>query len=210
MIAIVDYGMGNLRSVEKAFHNVGHHAFITNRPKDIAGAERVVLPGVGAFAAAVENLKASGISKAVTEAVKAGKPFLGICLGFQLLFSESMEFGVTEGLGLVPGRVTGFFAPGDRTPETDALKIPHMGWNELKICSPAPLLEGFPRGGMVYFVHSFYAVPGDSAVIATTTRHGIEFCSSIWKDNMFGVQFHPEKSGALGLALLKKFGDWKV
>jgi len=210
VIAIVDYGMGNLRSVEKAFLKVGHHAFVTNRPEDVAGAERVVLPGVGAFAAAMENLKASGMAEAVVEAVKAGKPFLGICLGFQLLFSESVEFGLTRGLNLVPGRVTEFFAPEDRAPETDALKVPHLGWNELKVCSQAPPLEGFPAGGMVYFVHSFYAVPDDPATVATTTRHGIEFCSSIWKDNMFGVQFHPEKSGAIGLAMLKKFGDWKV
>ncbi len=210
MIAIVDYGMGNLRSVEKAFHAVGHDAFITSDPDALAKADHIVLPGVGAFAAAMENLTASGMIESVRYAVKSGKPFLGICLGFQLLFTESDEFGLTPGLDLVPGRVVQFFQADDRTPETSALKVPHMGWNALDVKSPAPPLTGFPDGGMVYFVHSFYAVPNDPAVIATTTHHGIEFCSAIWKDNMFGVQFHPEKSGTVGLAMLKKFGDWKV
>jgi glutamine amidotransferase len=209
VIAIVDYGMGNLRSVEKAFHCVGHDAYITTDPDAVAKADLVVLPGVGAFRPAMENLTRSGMAEAVVSAVNVGKPFLGICLGFQLLFSDSDEFGSCKGLNLIPGRVVQFFQPADRNPEIAKLKVPHMGWNTLEIRSPAPPLAGFPEGGMVYFVHSFYAVPSDPSVVSTVTPHGIEFCSSVWKDNIFGVQFHPEKSGSLGLAMLKKFGDWE-
>ena len=210
MIAIIDYGMGNLRSVEKAFAAVGHPAVITSDPEDIARAERVVLPGVGAFGAAMENLRRSGMDQAVVEAVRSGKPFLGICLGLQLLFTESDELGLHKGLDLIPGRVIQFFQPEDRTPETEALKVPHMGWNELKVVRRAPPLKDFAPGGMVYFVHSFYVAPEDPAVIAATSRHGIDFCAAIWKDNMFACQFHPEKSSALGLGILKNFAEWKA
>lgn len=210
MIAIVDYGMGNLRSVEKAFLAVGHHAFITGDPDEVAGAERVVLPGVGAFGAAMASLRASGMDEAVMSAIQAGKPFLGICLGLQLLFTESEELGRHRGLDLIPGRVVRFFQPGDRSPETKTLKIPHMGWNALEVCRPAPPLKDFPVGGMVYFVHSFYAVAEDPGVVAATSRHGIDFCAAVWKDNVFAVQFHPEKSGALGIGILRNFGEWRV
>ena len=210
MIAIVDYGMGNLRSVEKAFLAVGHPAVVTSDPDAVTKAEWVVLPGVGAFGAAMENLRASGMDEAVLSAVRAGKPFMGICLGLQLLFTESEELGVFRGLDLIPGRVVQFFQPEDRNSETDKLKVPHMGWNVLNVKKPAPPLAGFPDGGMVYFVHSFYVAPEDPGVVAATSVHGIEFCAAIWKDNMFAVQFHPEKSGSVGLAMLKSFGDWKV
>ena len=210
MIAIIDYGMGNLRSVEKAFAAVGHPAVITSDPEDIAKAERVVLPGVGAFGAAMENLRRSGMDQAVIEAVRSGKPFLGICLGLQLLFTESEELGLFQGLNLIPGRVVQFFQPADRTPETGALKVPNMGWNKLDVRMSVPPLKDFAPGGMVYFVHSFYVVPEDQSVVAATSRHGIEFCAAIWKDNMFACQFHPEKSSMLGLSILRNFAEWKV
>ena len=202
--------MGNLRSVEKAFIAVGHHAFVTNDPDKVAKADRVVLPGVGAFGAAMESLHASGMADAVVSSIQTGKPFLGICLGLQLLFSESDEMGKFKGLDLVPGRVVQFFQPEDRTLETKALKVPHMGWNNLNVRTSAPPLKDFTNRGMVYFVHSFYVIPDNADITATTTRHGINFCSAIWKDNIFAVQFHPEKSGALGLGILKNFGDWEV
>jgi len=209
LIAIVNYGMGNLRSVEKAFLAVGHHAFITQNPEEVARAERIVLPGVGAFGAAMQNLQRLGMADVVAAAIESGRPFLGICLGLQLLFTESEELGHHEGLGLIPGRVLQFFQPEDRSPDTDALKVPHMGWNVLDVRRPAPPLEEFPRRGMVYYVHSFYAKPDDPNLIAGTSSHGIDFCSAIWKDNIFAVQFHPEKSGKLGLCILKNFGDWR-
>ena len=209
MIAIIDYGVGNLRSVEKAFLAVGHDAFVTRHPEEVVGAEHVVLPGVGAFGAAMESLHATGMDEAVRAAVSAGTPFLGICLGMQLLFSESFELGHYQGLGLIPGKVVQFFRPEDRTPETEALKVPHMGWNELTVRRPAPPLADFPEGGMAYHVHSFYCVPEDRDVVAATARHGIEFCTAVWKDNVFASQFHPEKSGSLGLRILKNFGDWQ-
>lgn len=210
MIAIVDYGMGNLRSVEKAFQAVGHHAFLTNDPDRIAEADKIVLPGVGAFGPAMRNLRDSGMDQAVTEAVRSGKPFLGICLGLQLLFSESFELGEYEGLDIIQGRVLQFFQPEDQTPETQTLKVPHMGWNALEIKRVPPPLKNFPAGGMVYFVHSFYVEPEEQAVVTATARHGIEFCAAVWKDNVFACQFHPEKSGSAGLGILKNFGDWKV
>jgi glutamine amidotransferase len=208
-ITIIDYGVGNLRSVEKAFLAVGHEAVVTQSPEEVVKAERVVLPGVGAFGAAMESLRATGMDEAVRTVVAAGKPFMGICLGLQLLFTESFELGHYEGLDLIPGKVVQFFQPEDRTPETDLLKVPHMGWNELIIRKPAPPLRDFPAGGMTYHVHSFYVCPEDPDVVAATARHGIEFCTAVWKDNIFASQFHPEKSGSLGLQILRSFGDWK-
>ncbi|MBP6965202.1 MAG: imidazole glycerol phosphate synthase subunit HisH [Armatimonadetes bacterium] len=208
-VAIIDYGVGNLRSVEKAFLAVGHNAVVTQSPEEVVKAERIVLPGVGAFGAAMESLRAIGMDEAVRTVVAAGKPFMGICLGLQLLFTESFELGHYKGLNLIPGKVVQFFQPEDRTPETDALKVPHMGWNELIVRKPAPPLKDFPTGGMTYHVHSFYVCPEDKDVVAATARHGIEFCTAVWKDNVFACQFHPEKSGSLGLRILKNFGDWK-
>ena len=201
MIVIIDYGMGNLRSVEKALVKLGHQAIVTRDKNAIKSASGVVLPGVGAFDAAISELRASNLEGAIIEEIAMGKPFLGICLGLQLLFNESEE-GSLKGFGILPGKVKKFdFKP----PLSSRLKVPQMGWNSIKIKKPAPYYEGVENGSMMYFVHSYYAVPDDVSVIATTTEYGVDFCSSIAKDNMFGVQFHIEKSGDLGLKVLDNF-----
>ncbi len=205
MIAIIDYGMGNLRSVQKAFEAVGHEAVVTRDAGQIAEAERVVLPGVGAFADCMANLERYDLIEPIRRAVSSGKPFLGICLGLQLLFTESEEFGVHPGLNLIPGRVTRFpatAAAGER------LKVPHMGWNQLTVTQPAPPLRGIESGAYCYFVHSYYVVPADAAVAATTTDYGVPFVSSVWKGNVFACQFHPEKSQAVGLRIVRNFCEW--
>lgn len=207
MIAIVDYGMGNLRSVEKALQKVGGEAKITSNPQEVLRAEKVVLPGVGAFCIAMQNLQRAGLHEAVCEAIGEGKPFLGICLGFQMLFEESNEMGKTLGLGVLPGRVVGFFETG-RSPEAQNLKVPHIGWNALHLTRPSRLLEGLREGDRVYFVHSFYPCPADSSVIIATSHYGEEFCCAIEKDNIAATQFHPEKSGAVGLRILENFVRW--
>jgi glutamine amidotransferase len=196
--AIVDYGMGNLRSVQKAFERLGHAAEVTRDPERIASAPAVVLPGVGAFGACMANLAAFGLVEPVRAAIAADRPFLGICLGMQLLFEESEEFGPVAGLGVLPGRIVRF-AP------DPARKVPHMGWNTLRIARPAPVLEGIADGAHVYFVHSYYAVPADRALVATTTPYGAEFASSVVRGNVFACQFHPEKSQQVGLRLLDNF-----
>ena len=198
MIAIIDYGMGNLRSVQKGFEKVGQDAFITRDPEQLAQAKGVVLPGVGAFADAMANLKASGLDQAVLKAVADGKPFLGICLGQQLLFEASEEWGLTEGLGIFPGRVRRF-------PEGD-LKVPHMGWNQVELQKDNPLLDGIPDKSAFYFVHSYYVDPVDPEVIVGITEYGVRFSSFVGRDKIFGIQFHPEKSSALGLKILDNFG----
>jgi len=197
MIAIIDYGMGNLRSVSKAFERLGFTVNVTRDPRQIADASHVVLPGVGAFPDCMRNLEEMGLIDPVHRALSSGKPFLGICLGLQLLFTESEEFGLHKGLGWIRGRVVRF--------PDDGLKVPHMGWNTLEIRKPAPVLQGLPADAMVYFVHSYYGVPEDPAVIATTTEYGQRFTSSIAVDNVFACQFHPEKSQAVGLRLLRNF-----
>jgi glutamine amidotransferase len=199
MITIIDYGMGNLRSVQKAFERVGYKAEVTRDAATIATARGVVLPGVGAFHACMENLTRFGLTKPIREVVLKKKPFLGICLGFQLLFSESEEFGLQKGLDLLAGRVVGFKPDGD-------LKIPHMGWNGLEKKKDSPFLDGISSGDFVYFVHSFYVVPDDSSIVATTTDYGSPFTSSIATDHLFACQFHPEKSQELGLRILANFG----
>ncbi len=205
MIAIIDYGMGNLRSVQKGFERMGHEVVVTNDAKTILGASKVVLPGVGAFPDCMRNLREYGLIDAVHGTIKSGKPFLGICLGLQLLFTESEEFGISKGLDIIKGRVIRF-----KGPEFEDLKIPHMGWNSISIKRQVPVLQDVPDNSHVYFVHSFHVVPEDKSVIATTTPYGIEFVSSIWKDNIFAVQFHPEKSQNLGLSILKRFGEQKA
>jgi glutamine amidotransferase len=197
-IAIVDYGMGNLRSVLKAFERLGRAAEVTRDPDRIVAAPGVVLPGVGAFGACMENLTALGLVEPVKRAIAAGRPFLGICLGMQLLFDESEEFGPVPGLGVLRGRVVRF-------PPSPELKVPHMGWNSLRIARRAPALAGIADGDYVYFVHSYYPVPDDPAVVATTTGYGLEFASSVSRDNVFACQFHPEKSQRVGLRLLENF-----
>jgi glutamine amidotransferase len=200
-VAIVDYGMGNLRSVEKAFQHLGVSAAITADAGRVAEAQAVVVPGVGAFARAMDNLRATGLLEPVREAITSGKPFLGICLGLQMLFEESEEFGPVAGLGILPGRVLRF-------PADPALKVPHMGWNAIEVRSPAPPLAGLPAGSMFYFVHSYYVAPAEPEVVAAVTEHGVEFTSAVWRDNIFASQFHPEKSGAAGQAVLQRFADW--
>ena len=197
-VAIVDYGMGNLRSVQKALERLGHAAEVTRDPARIATAPGVVLPGVGAFAACMENLTALGLVEPVQRAIASGRPFLGICLGMQLLFEESEEFGPVRGLGVLPGRVVRF-AP------DPALKVPHMGWNQLRVVRRVPQLAGIEDGAYVYFVHSYYPVPADPALVATTTVYGPEFASSVVIDNVFASQFHPEKSQRVGLRILENF-----
>ena len=197
-LAIVDYGMGNLRSVQKAFERLGHAAEVTRDPDRIAAAPGVVLPGVGAFGACMTNLTSLGLVEPVKQAIGAGRPFLGICLGMQLLFEESEEFGPVEGLGILPGRVVRFAA--DPT-----IKVPHMGWNSIRKVRDAAALFGIDDGAYVYFVHSYYPVPSDPGVVATTTPYGSEFASSVVRDNVFACQFHPEKSQQIGLRLLDNF-----
>lgn len=203
MIAIIDYGMGNLRSVQKAFEAVGHPARVTRRHAEIEKATHLVLPGVGAFPAGMENLRRFHLEKAIYEALGQGKPLLGICLGLQLLFSESEEFGRHQGLGLIKGRVVGF--PPDRR-----IKVPHVGWNQIRITREAPPLAGIPDGTFFYFVHSYCVVPEEEGVISTTTLYGEEFVSSIWTGQIFACQFHPEKSQEAGLTLLNLFGKIRI
>ncbi len=202
MIAIVDYGMGNLRSVQKAFETVGHAAVVTRDPRAIKDAGHVVLPGVGAFADCMANLEKYGLVEPIRSTIASGRPFLGICLGLQLLFSESEEFGVHKGLDVLPGRVVKFpFSNG-----AEKLKVPHMGWNGVAVQREAPPLKGIASGEHFYFVHSYCVEPRDRAVVATVTDYGKPFVSSVWKDNIFACQFHPEKSSSHGLRLLRNFG----
>jgi len=200
MIAIIDYGMGNLRSVQKGFEKVGFTARVTDDPADVRKADKVVLPGVGAFKDAMDNLRAAGMIEVIDETVKAGKPFLGICLGLQLMFETSEEFGLHEGLKIFPGRVR-LLPPG--------LKVPHMGWNQIESQKEDPILRGIPNGTSFYFVHSYYVDPTDPAVTTTLTEYGIKFTSIASSGNVFGIQFHPEKSSTLGLRILKNFGELK-
>lgn len=201
-IAIIDYGSGNLRSVQKAFQKLGFSAEITKDKAAIRGAKGIVLPGVGSFDAALEELREHGLEGAIEEAIALNKPFLGICLGLQHLF-ETSEEGKQRGLGILPGEVKKFNFTG--TPWSN-LSVPHMGWNRLLIKHHSPLLEGIEEGSMVYFAHSYYVIPKDEMIVATRTDYGIEFVSSIWKDNLFGIQFHPEKSGEVGLRIMENFG----
>jgi len=200
MIAIVDYQMGNLRSVQKAFERVGHEATITDQPELLAKADKIVLPGVGAFADAIAELRRRELIEPIRASIDAGKPFLGICLGLQMLFEVGYEDGEHRGLGVVAGDVVRFETP----PE---LKVPHMGWNELAIRRRPPILAGIEDGAHFYFVHSYYVRPTDPNVIACETSYPDPFCSMIWRDNLFATQFHPEKSQANGLKLLKNFAE---
>ena len=199
MIAVIDYGMGNLRSVQKGLERTGSEAEVTRDLAKIQAARGVVLPGVGAFSACMENLGKFGLIEPIRETVRRKKPFLGICLGFQLLFSESEEFGRQKGLDLFPGKVVGFHAQ-------ENLKVPHMGWNRIEKKIDSPFLDGLSSGDYVYFVHSFYVVPDDRSIVATTTDYGDSFVSSIATESLFACQFHPEKSQELGLRILANFG----
>ena len=203
-VSIIDYGMGNLRSVQKAFEKTGCQADIVTTAREVENAGVIVLPGVGAFRKCFENLDRLGLISSIVKSIKSGKPFLGICLGLQILFSESEEFGVCPGLDVISGKVVRFQAKQGEAGGA-LLKIPHMGWNSLTQLKAAPHCAGIAQGAHFYFVHSYFVAPDDSSVIATTTNYGIEFVSSIWKDNVFACQFHPEKSQTVGLQLLKNF-----
>ena len=196
MIGIIDYGVGNLFSLRSSFAAIGVEAFVSGDAGELAKADRLILPGVGAFGDAAEKLRATGLDAFVREQAAAGKPLMGICLGMQLLFERSYEYGEHFGLGLLKGQVVGMSG---RLPE--GLKIPHMGWNSLRLTKPAKLLE---EGSYVYFVHSFYAENCEDS-IAAVTDYGIPITAAVEKGNIFGCQFHPEKSGNVGLAILKRF-----
>jgi glutamine amidotransferase len=199
LIAIIDYDMGNLRSVQKAFEAVGYRAVVTRSRQTIADATHVVLPGVGAFGDCMRNLESYELIEPIKQAISAGKPFLGICLGLQLLFTESEEFGKHDGLNVIPGKVVRFSSK-------SALKIPHMGWNGIAERRRSPILDGIAQGATMYFVHSYYIVPEQEDVVCTTTEYGEPFVSSIARDNIFACQFHPEKSQTGGLQILRNFG----
>jgi len=194
---IVDYGMGNLRSVEKAVEAVGGLPFISGDPEVVRQAERLILPGVGAFGDAMENLRRSRLDDAVREAAGTGKPLLGLCLGLQLLFTESEEFGSHEGLNLIPGKVRKFLDPG--------LRVPHVGWNQIEGNLTNPLLQGIPEGSYFYFVHSYYVEPDRPEDVLRWTTYGRRFCSIACRDKVWGAQFHPEKSQDSGKKLLRNF-----
>ncbi len=211
MIAIVDYGMGNLRSVLAGFTRVGHDAVITREPAVIDSASHVVLPGVGAFRDCMDNLEKYRLVESILKAIDSGKPFLGICLGLQLLFEESEEFGKHKGLGVLKGRVVRFK---DNMPEKDGnedstqfLKIPHMGWNNIRILKRHDILNGLSDNSYLYFVHSYYVEPEDKDAAVTITSYGMDFVSSVSHKNIFACQFHPEKSQKTGLKILKNFGN---
>ncbi|AMV73569.1 imidazole glycerol phosphate synthase subunit HisH [Desulfuromonas carbonis] len=203
-IVIIDYGMGNLRSAQKSFERVGYAAQLSSDPADIARADKLVLPGVGAFRDCIGNLRAGGFVAPLKAHVAAGKPLLGICVGLQLLFTESEEFGRHQGLGIIPGRVVRF--PAGMQRDGEELKVPHMGWNDLQIRRPAPIFQGIEDGSFVYFVHSYYAIPDDPALVAAEATYGeITFCAAVWQGNVMATQFHPEKSQGVGLEIVRNF-----
>ncbi len=205
MITIIDYEMGNLRSVEKAFEKLGYAVRVSSNPEDLLTTEKIVLPGVGAFRDCINNLRAGGFVEPLLEHVASGKPLLGICVGMQMLFDESEEFGCHQGLGLVPGRVIRF--PAGMKEGGERLKVPHMGWNSIHLQKPAPIFEDTVDGSHVYFVHSYYCSASNPSDIAATCRYGdVEFCAAVWRDNLMATQFHPEKSQSVGLKIFDKFG----
>jgi glutamine amidotransferase len=195
MIAIIDYRMNNLRSVQKAFERTGTNAVVSGNPDELRKADKLVLPGVGAFGKSMETIRAAGFDRIIIDHVAAGKPLLGICLGMQLLFTRSEEIGIHEGLNILRGSVVRF-------PQT--VKVPHIGWNEIRKNRPSPIMTEVRDSAYVYFVHSYYAVPADDIVVASTD-YGVEFPSIVQYKNIFGIQFHPEKSQATGLTILRNF-----
>lgn len=201
MIAVVDHGLGNLRSVQKALEHLGFPVTLTRQPDQIEAASHLVVPGVGAFRDCMENLTALGLLAPIRRAIERGKPYLGICLGLQILFSVGEEFGPSPGLGIITGRVVRF-----NPPTGSGLKTPHMGWNQIRIVRPSPLLSGIPDGSHFYFVHSYYGVPEDASVVLTVTDHGVPFASGLAQGSVYACQFHPEKSQELGLRILSNFG----
>jgi len=199
MLAVIDYGAGNLRSVVHALNSLGVGDLrIVRAPDELNDADRIILPGVGAFGAGMEQLRAQGLVGPIQDAAAAGIPILGICLGMQFLFESSDEMGQYEGLGLLPGRVTRF-------PDQPGLKVPHMGWNQINAARESPLLNGVEPGRYAYFVHSYYCAPGDEADLLLTATHGFPFAAAVQRGNLVGVQFHPEKSQRTGLQILANF-----
>lgn len=217
MIAVIDYGMGNLRSVQKALEKVGAETVVISKPAGLKKCEKLVLPGVGAFGDAMKELGRLKFDEAIKETIALGKPFLGLCLGLQLLFEKSAEAPGVKGLCILKGEVKKFRFTDHKQRTTDdgqrttdeALKVPHMGWNNIVVRSPSSvarnMLKGVPTGSYMYFVHSYYVKPEDKRIILTTTNYGIEFVSGICKDNIYAFQFHPEKSQGLGLKILRNF-----
>jgi len=197
MIGIIDYKLNNLRSVQKAFEKVGASAFISSDAKELSRAEKLVLPGVGAFGKAMENIKMLGLEEMICSSAKAGKPLIGICLGMQLLFTRSSENGMHDGLNLIAGEVKMF---------PNSVKVPHIGWNQMEIRHPSKILKSVVDKSFVYFVHSYYAQPLEQVTL-TTTEYGFNFTSVVQKDHIFGLQFHPEKSQVAGLQMLKNFSE---
>jgi len=197
-IVIIDYGMGNLRNVQKGFEKIGLEARLTRNKKEIGRASAIVLPGVGAFKDCMENLEKYGLVDPLLRSIEKGKPYLGICLGLQILFSQSEEFGTHKGLDLIRGKVVKF------RPDPEH-KVPHMGWNTIEKEKEVPMLQGVESGDFFYFVHSYYVDPEEAQWITTFTTYGKPFVSSIWKENVFATQFHPEKSQQKGLRILENF-----
>ena len=206
MITIIDYEMGNLRSVAKAFETLGFDVCVSNDPRAVATSDKVVLPGVGAFRDCIHNLRAGGFVEPILKHVHTGKPLLGICVGMQMMFDESEEFGVHQGLGLIPGRVMRF--PAGMVEGGERLKVPHMGWNSIQIVRPAPIFNDVADQSFVYFVHSYYCAADQAEHVAALCRYGdITFSAAIWRDNLMATQFHPEKSQSVGLAVFRNFAE---
>ncbi|WP_293448365.1 imidazole glycerol phosphate synthase subunit HisH [Persephonella sp.] len=201
MITVVDYGMGNLRSVSKALERVGLEVKVSSNPKDVEDAKGIVVPGVGAFGDAMHNLDRLGLLQPVISSIQKGKPYLGICLGLQILFEYGYEFGEHQGLGVLKGKVVRF-------ENKEGFKVPHMGWNQVWIKQKNGLFSGIKDGEYFYFVHSFYTVPSENKDIASTTDYNIDFCSAVQRENVWAVQFHPEKSQKAGLKLLNNFKNF--
>jgi len=196
LLTIVDYGVGNLRSVYMAFRRLGVAAQVSSDPAELRRATAVVLPGVGAFGDSIANLRALGFEEPLKATIRDGLPFLGICVGLQLLFEVSEELGEHRGLGVIPGRVRRF---------DEHLVVPHMGWNQIRQCQPSPLWQGLPDGSYAYFVHSYYGEPSEPGWTAATTDYGVSFCSAVARGNLFAIQFHPEKSQDTGARILRNF-----
>ncbi len=199
MIAVADYGAGNLYSIGMGLRRRGLEVQVTDDPRVLDDAAALVVPGDGAFGPAMARLRDSGFADRIAAYVRSGRPFLGVCLGMQLLFEESAEGGSHQGLGVLPGRVV-------RLPET--VKVPHMGWNQLRVDRPSPLLDGVPPGAYVYFVHSYYCAPSDPALVAATAFYGADIAAVVGRDNVWATQFHPEKSGEIGERILNNFARW--
>jgi imidazole glycerol-phosphate synthase subunit HisH len=199
MLAVIDYGAGNLRSVLHALNYLrAPEIRLVRKPEALQGAAKIILPGVGAFGAGMQQLHQQNLIEPLKDAVSRGTPYLGICLGMQFLFEQSDEMGMHEGLGLIPGKVTRF-------EDRPGLKIPHMGWNQLQVCRPSPILEGISTDNYAYFVHSYYCIPANPADVTVMVDYGVPFTAAIQRDHIYGVQFHPEKSQQTGLKILSNF-----